>query len=76
MVASSSPDDAGAIRWPATGRRGVLAAGGALLLGTGSAADAAGPESIHALSARMYDGDVAFSKYKGQVVLVLNVASE
>lgn len=62
-----------------------MLAGGALLgglllprVGGGGAASAAGAgstSSIYDLSAAMEERDVALSKYRGQVVLVVNVAS-
>lgn len=69
----------------ASGRRRAVLAGGALLgglllprVGGGGAASAAGAgstSSIYDLSAAMEERDVALSKYRGQVVLVVNVAS-
>lgn len=39
-------------------------------------AQAAAPQSAYDFSANMYDKEVSFSKYKGKVMVFVNVASE
>jgi hypothetical protein len=55
-----------------------LESGAALLLGSSLLAEsvAAAPQSIYDFTALQYDKEVSLSKYKGQVLVVVNIASE
>mmetsp|Transcript_31659 Transcript_31659/g.70403 ORF Transcript_31659/g.70403 Transcript_31659/m.70403 type:complete len:108 (+) Transcript_31659:49-372(+) len=59
-------------------RRSMLygAASSLLLPSAGAVIAAPEPQSIYEFSALMYGEEVSMSKYKGQVLVVVNVASE
>ncbi|KAI3429653.1 hypothetical protein D9Q98_005738 [Chlorella vulgaris] len=79
MRATASSEHQDAMPYASSGRRQVLVAGaavfaGGLILPSQQLARAAEPDSIFDLSALMFDEEVQLSKYRGQVLLVMNVA--